>query len=173
MSYGMKIVFAQIALLFPNSTLPWQFLLQPANVKVWSINVFSLAKDLPKILYQGWQSAVVSVFVRAFKPHQRLLLFTLARIFILFAQYWLVPGTESSLIQISRVASFTIDLNQRSMSYNNCLLVTQVAKSCQQLRCLQLNQCTKVSDVGITEIAKCCPRLGRLQLDHCTRVSNQ
>jgi len=46
---------------------------------------------------------------REFEPHQRLPLFPLARNFNLIAYYWLVPGTDSSVIYIS-IACFTIEL---------------------------------------------------------------
>ena len=39
---------------------------------------------------------------REFEPHHRPPLFPLERNFTLIAQYWLVPGTDSSVIYISK-----------------------------------------------------------------------
>jgi len=48
------------------------------------------------LLSQNWS-------VMSFKSHQRLLLYPWAKNFTLIAKYWLVPGTDSSVILISKI----------------------------------------------------------------------
>ena len=61
-------------------------------------------------LYGGIKSYGFRVVWHDLEPNHRLPLLPRARNCTLIAQYWLVPGTDLSIIYISRIACFTMEL---------------------------------------------------------------
>jgi len=61
-------------------------------------------------LAQGVEHLICNWFSPEFELYQKLPLFPLARKFTLIAKYWLVQGTDMSVIYNSKIVSFTIKL---------------------------------------------------------------
>ena len=58
------------------------------------------------------QHVLLDICVRMLAESLKLLLLPCGKRLIHIAHNWLVPGTDSRVINISRVARFTIDLNK-------------------------------------------------------------